>query len=64
MRYHDLALSTLPKTIALDRRVDLAKLHRRVERDDQQLEQEIGLGHYEGRGWPGPHHHVTPSIAA
>ena len=25
---------------------------------------EVGLGHYEGRGWRGFHHHATLSIAA
>ena len=30
----------------------------------QDLKQEIGLGHYEGRGWRGFHHHATLCIAA
>ena len=44
--------------------VDMAKMRWRVERDDQDLKQEVGLGHYEGRGWRGFHHHATLSIAA
>lgn len=44
--------------------VDLAKLRWRIERDYQELKQEIGLGHYEGRGWRGFHHHATLCIAA
>jgi SRSO17 transposase len=28
------------------------------------LKQEVGLGHYEGRGWRGFHHHATLCIAA
>ena len=36
----------------------------RVERDYEDLKQEIGLGHYEGRGWRGFHHHGTLAIAA
>src|SRR5205085_12252579 len=35
----------------------------RVERDYQELKQEVGLGHYEGRSWPGFHHHATLCIA-
>jgi len=45
------------------RLVDLAKLRWRIERDYEDLKQEIGLGHYEGRGWRGFHHHGT-AIAA
>ena len=41
-----------------------AKLRWRIERDYQELKQEIGLGHYEGRGWRGFHHHATLCIAA
>ena len=47
-----------------DRMVDLAKLRWRIERDYQELKQELGLGHYEGRGWRGFHHHATLCIAA
>jgi hypothetical protein len=44
--------------------VALAKLRWRIERDYQDLKQEVGLGHYEGRGWRGFHHHAALSIAA
>jgi SRSO17 transposase len=57
-------LSTCPESIAIDRLVDVAKLRWRIERDYQELKQEVGLGHYEGRGWRGFHHHITLSIAA
>ena len=57
-------LTTLDKTIAFRRLVDIAKMRWRIERDYQELKQEIGLGHYEGRGWPGFHHHGTLCIAA
>ena len=53
-----------PTNIAFDRLVDLAKLRWRIERDYQELKQELGLGHYEGRGWRGFHHHATLCIAA
>lgn len=36
----------------------------RIERDYQNLKQEFGLAHYEGRGWRGFHHHATLCIAA
>ena len=57
-------LSTLPQTVSFRRLVDLAKLRWRIERDYQELKQEVGLGHYEGRGWRGFHHHATLCIAA
>ncbi len=57
-------LSTLPKTIGFARLVNLAKLRWRIERDYLELKQELGLGHFEGRGWRGFHHHATLCIAA
>jgi SRSO17 transposase len=57
-------LSTLPEDTPLVDFVDQAKLRWRIERDYQELKQEIGLGHYEGRGWRGFHHHATLAIAA
>jgi len=57
-------LSTLPKNIPFRDLVDTAKLRWRIERDYQELKQEVGLGHFEGRGWRGFHHHATLCIAA
>ena len=57
-------LSTLPADMPLRDLVDLAKLRWRIERDYQELKQELGLGHCEGRGWRGFHHHATLTIAA
>jgi SRSO17 transposase len=56
-------LSTVDKNISLRQLVDTAKMRWRVERDYQELKQEVGLGHYEGRSWPGFHHHGTLCIA-
>jgi SRSO17 transposase len=57
-------LSTLSEDITFARLVDLTKLRWRIERDYQDLKQEVGLGHFEGRGWRGFHHHATLCIAA
>ena len=57
-------LSNLPADIAITDLVAAAKGRWRIERDYQELKQEIGLGHYEGRGWRGFHHHASLSIAA
>ena len=57
-------LSTLPAETKLRNLVFLAKLRWIIERDYQELKQELGLGHFEGRGWRGFHHHATLCIAA
>jgi SRSO17 transposase len=54
----------LPADTALVELVHLAKHRWIIERDYQELKQELGLGHYEGRGWRGFHHHATLCIAA
>jgi SRSO17 transposase len=57
-------LSTLPASTKLRDLVCLAKHRWIIERDYEELKQELGLGHYEGRGWRGFHHHATLCIAA
>jgi SRSO17 transposase len=57
-------LATLPDDASLADLVDIAKLRWRIERDYEDLKGELGLGHYEGRGWRGFHHHATLCIAA
>ena len=57
-------LSTLPAQSRLSALVRLAHHRWIIERDYEELKQELGLGHYEGRGWRGFHHHATLCIAA
>jgi SRSO17 transposase len=51
--------SNLPANTSVAKLVRLAKLRWRIERDYQELKQEIGLDHFEGRTWRGFHHHAT-----
>jgi SRSO17 transposase len=57
-------LSTLPESTPLATLVRLAHLRWRIERDYQELKDEFGLDHFEGRGWRGFHHHGSLCIAA
>ena len=57
-------LSTLPEDTPITELVNAAYQRWRIERDYQDLKQDFGLGHYEGRGWRGFHHHAALSIAA
>ena len=57
-------MSTAPENATLEQLVFVTKMRWRIERDYQDLKQEFGLGHYEGRGWRGFHHHASLSIAA
>jgi SRSO17 transposase len=57
-------MSTLPVNTSLKALVKMAKHRWIIERDYQELKQELGLGHFEGRNWRGFHHHATLCIAA
>jgi SRSO17 transposase len=63
-RTNEILAVTLPTSISRRAQVNTAKLRWRIERDYQDLKQELGLGHYEGRGWRGFHHHATLCIRA
>lgn len=57
-------LSTLPEETPINELVGAAHHRWRIERDYQDMKQDFGLGHYEGRGWRGFHHHASLCIAA
>ena len=57
-------LSNLGPGTSTEDLVEQANLRWRIERDYQELKQELGLGHYEGRGWRGFHNPASLCIAA
>ncbi|MEW6217712.1 MAG: IS701 family transposase [Candidatus Bipolaricaulota bacterium] len=57
-------LSNLPEDTTLRDLVYWAKIRWWVEQNYQQLKEEIGLDHFEGRSWVGWHHHVTLAMVA
>jgi SRSO17 transposase len=52
-------LANLPEATPLVDLVRLGKLRWRVEQDYRELKGALGLDHFEGRSWPGWHHHVS-----
>ncbi len=58
------ALSNLPEDATLERAVALWKQRWHVEQGYQQLKEELGLDHFEGRSWAGFHHHATLTFLA
>lgn len=57
-------LSTLPKRTSLHELVRLTKQRWRTERVYEDMKGELGLDHFEGRTYPGWHHHGTAVRAA
>lgn len=57
-------LSTLPPDTSKRALVRMVKLRWRVERDYQDLKQEVGLDDFQGRKWRGFHHHVAMCMVA
>jgi SRSO17 transposase len=57
-------VSTLAPTTKLKALIKMAKHRWIIERDYEELKQELGLGRFEGRNWRGFHHHATLCIAA
>lgn len=57
-------LSNISSKVTITDLVHVAKARWRIERDYQELKDEIGIDHYEGRGWVGFHHHGALCIAA
>lgn len=58
------ALSNLPLDTAIERAVGWWKERWQVERGYEQLKGELGLDHFEGRSWPGFHHHAAMTFLA
>lgn len=52
-------VSNLPPQTPVETLVALAHKRWTVEQGYQQLKEELGLDHFEGRSWPGLHHHVA-----
>ncbi len=52
------AFSNLPEGTRRLRAVRLWKSRWPVEQGDQQMKEELGLDHFEGRSWRGFHHHA------
>jgi SRSO17 transposase len=57
-------LSNRPKTTAIERLARSVKARWSCEQPHQQMKQELGLDHFEGRSWHGLHHHVVLTMMA
>jgi SRSO17 transposase len=58
------AISNLPEEASLSDAVALWKQRWHVEQGYQQLKEELGLDHFEGRSWTGFHHHAALTLLA
>jgi len=61
VKYH---LSNLPADIPIERLVGLIKARWVCEQAHQQMKEELGLDHFEGRSWHGLHHHALMVMIA
>jgi SRSO17 transposase len=57
-------LSNLEEKVRLRDLVAQAKQRWIIQRDYEEQKQELGMGHFEGRGWRGLHHHAKLCLAA
>jgi SRSO17 transposase len=57
-------LTTLPRTMSKKEIVRLIKERYRTEQVYEELKGELGLDHFEGRSFPGWHHHVSAVLCA
>jgi SRSO17 transposase len=57
-------LSNLPRTAAPHQLARLIKARWVCEQSHQQMKQELGLDHFEGRSWKGLHHHLLLTMIA
>jgi len=55
-KYH---LSSFPVETAIRKLALAAHVRWKIEQGYQQLKEELGLDHFEGRSWLGFHHHIT-----
>jgi SRSO17 transposase len=58
------AISNLPEDASMAEAVALWKQRWQVEQGYQQLKEELGLDHFEGRSWTGFHHHAALTVLA
>jgi SRSO17 transposase len=56
------ALTTLPRSMSKKQIVRLFKERYRTERVYEELKGELGLDHFEGRSFPGWHHHISVAL--
>jgi SRSO17 transposase len=57
-------LSNLPPETTIEQAAALHQSRWQVEQGYQQLKEELGLDHFEGRSWTGFHHHATMTLLA
>lgn len=56
--------SNLPGNTPWQQMINTVMGRWQIERDYEELKQQLGLGHFEGRNWKGFHHHASLCIAA